>query len=80
MKKYKISESNLNEFWNLFSKKPAPDKLQKLIDNDPVLAKLQDELDDIDRSYMPKLRKMKIEDPHTFKFLQDQGFISKDFK
>ncbi len=80
MKKYKISESNLKEFWNLFSKKPSPNKLQQVIDNDPVLKKLQDELDDIDRSYIPQMRKLKSEDPEVFKYLQDTGFISKDFK
>jgi len=80
MKKYKISESNLKEFWNLFSKKPSPNKLQQVIDNDPVLKKLQDELDDIDRSYIPQMRKLKSEDPELFKYLQDAGFISKDFK
>jgi|LauGreDrversion4_2_1035121.scaffolds.fasta_scaffold557356_1 uncharacterized protein YdeI (YjbR/CyaY-like superfamily) len=80
MKKYKISESNLKEFWNLFSKKPTPDKLQTVIDNDPVLKKLQDELDDIDRSYIPKLRKMKQEQPRTFEYLQSIGMIAKDFK
>jgi uncharacterized protein YdeI (YjbR/CyaY-like superfamily) len=80
MKKYKISKSNVNEFWNLFSKKPTPDKLQAVIDNDPVLKKLQDELDDIDRSYIPKLRKMKQEQPQIFQYLQSIGMIAKDFK
>lgn len=80
MKRYKISESNLNEFWNWFSKKPSPDKLQKVIDNDPVLKKLQDELEDIGQSYLPRLRKIKAEKPEMFKFLVANDLIPKDFK
>ena len=38
MKKYKISESKLNEFWGWFGKK-KPQSLQKVIDNDPELKK-----------------------------------------
>ena len=36
-KKYKIKKSNLKEFFGLFSKKPTPDIIQKLIDDDPEL-------------------------------------------
>ena len=36
MKKYKISESKLNEFWGWFGKK-KPQSLQKVIDNDTFL-------------------------------------------
>ena len=80
MKKYKISESNLKEFWGWFGKKQKPNKLQTVIDNDPVLRKLDDELQDMIDSYYPKLKKMQKEKPADFKWLQDNGFVPKDFK
>ncbi len=79
MKKYKISESNLKEFWGLFGKKNKPSKLQSVIDDDPVLKKLDKEAQDIISDFYPHLKKVQKEDPKLFKFLQDQGFISKDF-
>lgn len=71
-------------FWGVivvwfFLNKKKSQTLQQLVDNDPVLKNLQDELDDIDRSYIPKMRKLKSEDPEVFKYLQDTGFISKYF-
>lgn len=44
MPKYKISKSNLKEFFGFFGKKKKPKDLQAVIDNDPVLKKLDDEL------------------------------------
>ena len=79
MKRYKISESNLNEFWGLFGKK-KPQTMQQIIDDDPVLKQLDSELYDINRSYIPRLRQMKKEDPRLFKKMQDMGIIGKDFK
>jgi hypothetical protein len=40
MPKYKISKSNLKEFFGWFGKKKKPKDLQSVIDNDPVLKKL----------------------------------------
>jgi hypothetical protein len=40
MPKYKISKSNLKEFFGLFGDKKKPKDLQTIIDNDPVLKKL----------------------------------------
>lgn len=40
MPKYKISKSNLKEFFGLFGKKNKPKDLKTIIDNDPVLKKL----------------------------------------
>jgi hypothetical protein len=57
MKRYKISKENLNEFWGWFGKK-KPQTMQQVIDNDPVLNKLDAELADINKSYIPKLKKM----------------------
>jgi hypothetical protein len=80
MKKYKISKENLNEFWGLFGKK-KPQTLQQVIDNDPVLNKLDDELYDINRSYIPKLQKIKDNEPEMWKQLLKYGLVDpKDFK
>jgi len=79
MKKYKISETKLNEFWGWFGKK-KPNKLQNVIDNDPVLRKLDDELQDMIGSFYPHLKKIQKEDPKMFKYLKDNGFIGPDFK
>lgn len=79
MKKYKISESNLKEFWGLFGK-PKPKTMQQIIDDDPILKKLDAEIGDINTKYEPRLRQMKKSDPSFFKKLQNIGLISKDFK
>ena len=80
MKRYKISKENLNEFWGLFGKK-KPQTMQQIIDNDPVLNKLDDELYDINRSYIPKLQKVKDTQPEMWKQLLKYGLVDpKDFK
>jgi hypothetical protein len=80
MKRYKISKENLNEFWGLFGKK-KPQSMQQVIDNDPVLNKLDDELYDINRSYIPKLQKIKDTQPENWKQLVKYGLVDpKDFK
>jgi hypothetical protein len=40
MPKYKISKSNLKEFFGFFGDKKKPKDLQSVIDNDPILKKL----------------------------------------
>jgi hypothetical protein len=40
MSKYKISKSNLKEFFGWFGDKKKPKDLQAIIDNDPQLKKL----------------------------------------
>lgn len=40
MPKYKISKSNLKEFFGWFGDKKKPKDLQSVIDNDPILKKL----------------------------------------
>ena len=80
MKRYKISKENLNEFWGLFGKK-KPQTMQQVIDNDPVLNKLDAELYDINRSYIPKLQKVKDTQPEMWKQLLKYGLVDpKDFK
>ena len=51
MPKYKISKSNLKEFFGFFGKKNKPKKFQDILDNDPVLQKLDSELKDINKKY-----------------------------
>jgi hypothetical protein len=78
MKRYKISKENLNEFWGLFGRK-KPQTMQQIIDDDPVLKKLDKELEDIATSYIPRLKQMKKQDPELFKMMQDRGIIGKDW-
>lgn len=44
MPKYKISKSNLKEFFGFFGKTKKPKDLQQVIDNDPVLKKIDAEI------------------------------------
>jgi alpha-ketoglutarate-dependent taurine dioxygenase len=74
-RKYKISESNLNEFWGLFFSKKTPEKLQKVIDTDPVLKKLKDDAKDINDKAKGYIDKLKKSDPDIYQYLQTHGFI-----
>jgi len=78
MKRYKISESKLNEFWGWFGKK-KPQTIQQVIDNDPVLKQLDKELENIATSYIPRFKQMKKEDPKLFKKMQDMSIIGKSW-
>jgi hypothetical protein len=51
MPKYKISKSNLKEFFGWFGKKNKPKDLQSLIDNDPQLKAIEKRIKDIDKKY-----------------------------
>jgi hypothetical protein len=44
MPKYKISKSNLKEFFGWFGDKKKPKDLQAVIDNDPQLRKIDAEI------------------------------------
>lgn len=59
MAKYKISKSYLKEFFGLFgkSKKKRNKKISDIIDNDPVLKKLDKEVGDINRAAEKRLKK-----------------------
>ena len=57
---YKIRKSQLKEFFGLFTKKRTPEKLQKLIDKDPVLQKLKADVDKLNYKYKPEIDKLKI--------------------
>jgi DNA-directed RNA polymerase subunit H (RpoH/RPB5) len=79
MKKYKISKSNLKEFFGLFGKK-KPQTLQQIIDADPILQKLDNEMGDIVKSFAPRVRKIADEQPELYKKWVKLGIIDKDFK
>jgi DNA-directed RNA polymerase subunit H (RpoH/RPB5) len=79
MKKYKISKSNLKEFFGLFGKK-KPQTLQSIIDADPVLQKLDNEMGDIVKSFAPRVRKIADEQPELYKKWVKLGIIDKEFK
>lgn len=79
MKKYKISKSNLKEFFGLFGKK-KPQTLQSVIDNDPILQKLDKEMGDIVKGFAPRIRKIADEQPELYKQWVKLGIIDKDFK
>jgi hypothetical protein len=79
MKKYKISKSNLKEFFGLFGKK-KPQTLQSIIDADPIMRKLDNEMEDIAKTFIPRIKKIKDTQPELFKKMQDLGIIDKDFK
>ena len=79
MAKYKISKGNLKEFWGMFGKK-KPETLQQIIDNDPILKKLDSEMEDIAKEYIPRIQKIKKDQPELFKKMQDRGIIDRDFK
>jgi len=74
-KKYKLSEANINEFWTLFKSKRTPEKLQKIIDNDPVLKQLQAKIDAIDAKSKDYLDKVKKNDPEIYAYLLKHGFV-----
>lgn len=78
-KKYKISKRNLKEFFSFFGTKRTPEKIQKIIDNDPVLKKLEADFKKMNNKYADDIQKMKAERPDRFKWYQSLGLISKDY-
>jgi hypothetical protein len=51
MPKYKISKKNLKEFFGFFGKKKKPAEIQRVIDNDPRLKKIDSEIEKIHSEY-----------------------------
>jgi hypothetical protein len=78
MKKYKISKSNLKEFFGWFTKKNVPNKLQTIIDNDPVLQKLKADVNKINNKYADDIEQMKKEEPEYYNMLVKAGILGKD--
>jgi hypothetical protein len=68
MRKYKISKSNLKEFFGFFGKKKKPKDLQQVIDNDPILKKLDADIEKLNQQY-GKL------DPEHVKILKKYGVL-----
>ena len=59
MTRYKISNENINEFFGLFGKKKKPKSIDDLINNDPILQKLDKEIGDLNREAGKYLKKDK---------------------
>ena len=59
MARYKISKKNVNEFFGLFGKKKKPKSIDDLINNDPILQKLDKEIGDLNREADKYLKKDK---------------------
>ena len=70
-KKYKISKKNLNEFFSFFGKKQTPDEIRKIIDNDPILKKLDKDIGDINDKAGERMKKTL--DPGTLAILKKYG-------
>lgn len=79
MKRYKISKENLNEFWGWFGKK-KPQTLQQIVDNDPVLKKIDREIQNTIDSQVPYLLKIKKEKPEDWAWMVKAGLVPKDLK
>ncbi len=78
MKKYKISKSNLKELFGWFGKKNVPNKLQNIIDNDPILQQLKADVNKINNKYADDIEKMKKEAPEYYNMLVKAGILGKD--
>lgn len=76
MPKYKISKSNLKEFFGFIKRKQTPQEIEKLIDNDPVLQKLQKDLRAINDKSTDYTDKLKVTNPKLYKWLEDNGMIN----
>ena len=76
MKKYKISKKNLKEFFGFLFKKKTPAEIQKLVDDDPVLQKLQKDLKVINAKNQNYMDDLKTKNPKLYKWLDDNGMIN----
>ena len=72
MPKYKISKGYLKEFFGLFgkSKEDRSKTINNLIDNDPILKKLDKEIEDINKK---ATERMKVYDPEWIELLRRHG-------
>jgi TFIIF-interacting CTD phosphatase-like protein len=59
----------------LFSNKKTTEKLQAIVNNDPVLKKLQSDLRNIHDKATDYLDTVKKEEPEIYQYLQKNGFI-----
>ena len=79
MKKYKISESKLNEFWGWFGKK-KPQTLQQVIDKDPELKQIDNDIKELIDSQIPILLRIKKNRPDHWKIMVQKGLVPADLK
>jgi hypothetical protein len=56
MPRYKISKSNLKEFFGFFGKPKKPKNIDDIIKNDPVLQKLDKEIGDLNKKASDRLK------------------------
>jgi hypothetical protein len=75
MAKYRLSEGNVNEFWDWFGKR-KPKTLQQVIDTDPVLKKIDKDMENNAKLAIPYLKRIKKEKPEIWQILISQGLIS----
>ena len=80
MKRYKISESNLKEFFGWFGRKNPPQKIQQLIDDDPQLQQLRADFSKINHKYDDYFEKVKKENPELWKIMQSTGLTAEGKK
>jgi hypothetical protein len=73
-KKYKISKSNLNEFFGFFGNKKKPAQIQSVIDNDPVLKKLDKDIADLNKASADRMFKKY---PDTIDILKKYGLYNR---
>jgi hypothetical protein len=73
-KKYKISKSNLNEFFSFFGDKKKPSQIQSIIDKDPVLQKLDKDIADLNKASADRMFKKY---PYTIDILKKYGLYKR---
>ena len=76
--KYKISKSNLTEFFWTMKKANPPEKIQKMIEDDPILQKLRADMVKINSKYEDDFERMKKEDPHYYQMMVKAGIIDEE--
>ena len=70
MAKYKISKENINEFFGLFGKKKKPKDIEDIIKNDPVLQKIDKEIETLNKKATDRI---KATDPDFIELLKKHG-------
>jgi len=76
--KYKISKSNLKEFFWTMKKANPPEKIEKMIQDDPVLQQLRADMVKINKKYEDDFERMKKEDPKYYQMMVKAGIIDEE--
>jgi hypothetical protein len=69
MSKYKISKKNLNEFFGFFGKQNRPKDIDTIINNDPILQKIDKKIGSLNDEAALRLQK----DVEAMKILKKLG-------